>query len=124
MPKINKYKKKECPKHGKVKFVLEGRGYYRCTKCRSENVSKSRKNTKAKLVSHFGGKCIKCGYDKCVEALQFHHIDPNKKEFGLSVRGLTRSYKALLKEAKKCDLVCANCHAEIHSNDNSEPSLN
>ena len=62
MPK--KYTKKLCKKHGETKYVLEKRGYYRCMKCRVEHVTESRKNKKRKLVKHFGGKCIICGYDK------------------------------------------------------------
>lgn len=61
-----------------------------------------------------GNKCILCGYSKCKRALGFHHIDPSKKEFDLSSKGLTRSWKRIEKEIKKCVLVCANCHMEIH----------
>ena len=61
-----------------------------------------------------GNKCAICGYDKCQRALNFHHIDPSKKEFDLASRGLTRSWKKIKDEIKKCVLVCANCHAEIH----------
>ena len=61
-----------------------------------------------------GNKCIICGYNKCQRALNFHHIDPSKKEFDLSSRGLTRSWEKIKNEIEKCVLVCANCHAEIH----------
>lgn len=106
-----KEKIKTCLKHGNCTFILEGRGYYRCKKCRIERVILSRNNKKIKLVKYFGGKCSKCGYDKSYKALQFHHLDPNKKEFTIS--GLDCSFEKSLEEAKKCILVCANCHAEI-----------
>lgn len=54
------------------------------------------------------------GYDKCVQALEFHHLDPNEKEFSLTTSN-TRSIQKLLEEAQKCILVCANCHREIHA---------
>lgn len=73
-----------------------------------------RKAVKHTLVQEHGGKCEKCGYNKCEAALQFHHLDPTKKEFGLSVRGLNRDIDILRKEAEKCILLCANCHAEEH----------
>lgn len=60
-----------------------------------------------------GNKCLVCGYDKCIDALVFHHTDPFTKEFHLS-NGETRSWEKYLKELEKCILVCANCHAEIH----------
>lgn len=62
----------------------------------------------------FGGRCKRCGYSRCLSALTFHHKNKDK-EFGLSARGLTRAFSKLVKEAKKCELICANCHAEEHS---------
>jgi hypothetical protein len=54
-------------------------------------------------------------YDRCIGALQFHHRDGRMKEFGLADRGLTRSLEAVQKEAAKCVLLCANCHAEVEA---------
>lgn len=78
-------------------------------------VSQRRRKLKLMLVEYKGGKCIVCGYDKCVSAFDLHHTGDSKKEFGLSVRGLTRSWEKLKSEADKCVLVCANCHREIHA---------
>lgn len=113
----------ECKKHGLTTFIREGWNpkQIRCRKCCSERVSTRRKNVKLKLVKHFGGKCACCGYDKYIGALEFHHLDPNKKEFGLSVGGLTRSLKKALIEAQKCVLVCSNCHREIEAGLRSLP---
>ena len=66
-------------------------------------------------VAYKGGKCVFCGYKKTIAALDFHHVDEKTKDFGLSQRGLTRSWKRIKKELDKCILVCANCHREIHS---------
>ena len=65
------------------------------------------------LVNYKGGKCAKCGYDKCLRALQFHHLDFNKKDFGVSAI-LTRNISALKEEVDTCILLCSNCHAEEH----------
>ena len=70
---------------------------------------------KKKLVESRGGKCQVCGYSRCLVALDFHHIDESTKLFGLSQRSLTNSWDKILLELKKCILVCANCHREIHA---------
>ena len=81
-------------------------------KHRSEAVVSWRKRTKARLVEHLGGKCIHCGYKRCVEALEFHHKDPTQKDFAIS--GKSISFDRLKVEAEKCELVCSNCHKELH----------
>ena len=111
-----KYIIKKCKHHGETEFILEpSRNYHRCKKCRSNHVSKRRKKVKEKLVKDFGGKCIICNYTKYAGALEFHHLDPTKKEYGLGSHGLTKGYKILLEEAKKCILLCANCHREVEA---------
>jgi hypothetical protein len=103
----------DCKRHGRVKFRLEGRGYYRCTRCRAERVSAWRRRVKRTLVREAGGRCTLCGYDRCVAALQFHHLDPSEKAFMVSREGVTRSMAEARTEAEKCILLCANCHAEV-----------
>ena len=106
---------KECKHHGVCRWILEGRGYYRCTKCRMDAVTRKRKKLKEELVIYKGGKCEICGYSKCIAALDFHHKDPTKKDFGLGKNGLTRGLEKCKLEVDKCMLVCANCHREIHN---------
>ena len=65
------------------------------------------------LIAYKGGKCERCGYDKSSRALEFHHLNPSEKDFGIS-KVLTRSVQSLKEEADKCVLLCSNCHAEIH----------
>ena len=110
-----KYIFKECKHHGNTEYILEGRNYYRCKKCRSNHVSKRRRVVKEKLVKEFGGKCMICDYSKYVGALEFHHLNQKEKEFGIADKGLSRAYQILLEEAKKCILVCSNCHKEIEA---------
>ncbi len=80
-----------------------------------EAVKKRRKRLREMARAYLGGACMICGYKRCSGALDFHHRDPKQKEFGLSDRGLTRSWEKTLKEIKKCVLICANCHREVHA---------
>ena len=104
-----------CRHHGVTPHVLEGRGRYRCLRCRSEQVARHRRRIKETLVAEAGGRCVLCGYDRCRAALQFHHVDPASKAFHLSHEGATRSMAAARAEAAKCVLLCANCHAEVEA---------
>lgn len=70
---------------------------------------------KIELLEMFGSKCMQCGYDRNYAALAWHHIDPKLKSFELDARSLSnRSRAVVLSEARKCRLLCANCHAEAH----------
>lgn len=106
---------RRCRHHGVTQFVLEGRGYYRCKRCRAECVAKRRRLVKERLVEEAGGRCMICGYDRCQRVLQFHHLDPSTKEFHLGHGGLTRSLTRSRLEARKCALLCANCHGEVEA---------
>ena len=105
---------KKCKKHGDTTYRLRKNGYYRCIKCCAEGVSKYKINKKKKLISILGGKCKLCGYNKCIGALEFHHLNPKEKEFSLSANNLCYSWEKILKEGMKCELLCANCHREVH----------
>jgi transposase-like protein len=104
-----------CPRHGLTEFWMERRGHYRCRRCRSEAVTRRRRKVKDILVREAGGSCRICGYDRYQGALEFHHLDPREKDFGLSTLGVTRSIARAREEARKCILVCANCHAEVEA---------
>lgn len=77
-----------------------------------ERANKHRKHYKNLLIQYKGGKCIVCGYNRV--ALDFHHLDPNMKDFGIGTIG-SYSLDMLKKEADKCVLLCANCHREFHA---------
>ena len=72
-----------------------------------------RNNMKKQAVKLLGGKCCICGYDRCIDALEFHHKDPSIKEFKLG-SGNTMYWKEYKAEALKWMLLCSNCHKEIH----------
>jgi 5-methylcytosine-specific restriction endonuclease McrA len=78
-------------------------------------VQKRRKNLRWKAIAYKGGRCQSCGYDRCREALEFHHLNSFRKDFGISSKGYTRSWGKVQKELDKCILLCANCHREIHA---------
>jgi hypothetical protein len=106
---------RHCGRHRLTRFGLEGRGYYRCLRCRQERVSEWRRRVKRILVEEAGGRCRICGYSQCTAALQFHHLDPTCKSFSLSDDGVARNVARARDEARKCTLLCANCHAEVES---------
>ena len=109
---------RKCKKHGETEHkprYKDGKIHgYRCSQCNIEDVSKHRQRRKIKAVQHKGGKCVKCGYDKHVAALDFHHVR-GKKEFNISGTSLVYPWKKVKKELDKCDLLCANCHREEHA---------
>jgi transposase len=113
----------ECARHGTTEFIIENSGRARCLKCRRLAVIQWRRRAKLRLVAEAGGRCVVCGYDEFPGALQFHHLDPSQKSFGLAMRGLTRSIERLREEAAKCVLLCANCHAKVEWGDVELPGI-
>ena len=102
-----------CQIHGEVPHFLRTDGSPRCARCSSDGVTRWRRRAKKTLVEEAGGRCVCCGYDRCLAALQFHHRDPTTKRFTLANGGRVLSIDALRAEAAKCALVCSNCHVEI-----------
>jgi DNA-binding CsgD family transcriptional regulator len=100
-------------KHTKNKYVklsseeIRHRNY--------NKVKTHRQRLKEKSITYKGGCCEKCGYDRCNSALEFHHLDPNKKDFGIGSYSVL-SWEKIKLELDKCIMVCANCHREIHHN--------
>lgn len=74
-----------------------------------------RRNTKQKLVEALGSSCQICGYNKCNQVLELHHLNPNEKDFHMSQMN-RKSWDKIKVEASKCILLCANCHREVHAN--------
>lgn len=103
-----------CKIHGKTPFGKRSdrTERWRCKRCEYEALKRRRKKLKEMLVQEFGGKCIRCGYSKCLRALGFHHRNPEEKKFGFQMKHSTK-WNTLLEEAQKCDLLCANCHMEV-----------
>jgi hypothetical protein len=76
-------------------------------------------NAKNRLRMYFGGKCEECGCDD-LSKLHFHHIDPIIKEFKVFEKALVDYMSPeIIEEAKKCQLLCIDCHARHHSGENN-----
>lgn len=85
-----------------------------CYDCMPDGIQLTRGMFLTKLKEQQGGQCIRCGYSKCLKALEFHHVDPNEKEFTISNDHFKLS--EAVEEIKKCILICSNCHRELHDN--------
>ena len=78
-------------------------------------VRKRRKKIRQMAVEYKGGSCQRCGYNRCIDALEFHHSNSSGKDFSISEKGYTRSWTVVKRELDKCLLLCANCHREVHA---------
>jgi hypothetical protein len=91
-----------------------------CKNCISKKTTDRQRKIKKIMVDYKGGKCqnAECstpgGYNRSINGLDFHHIDPTKKEFSLSQIRLTKMNEKIKIELDKCILLCANCHREKH----------
>jgi len=66
-------------------------------------------------IEYKGGECSICNYNRCIDALEFHHNSSSGKDFSISDKGYTRSWNRVKEELDKCVILCANCHREIHA---------
>lgn len=96
---------------------------YHCTEKGKEKTRRRRKlNARLnmnKLKESAGGCCKFCGYNRCFDALEFHHVDPKTKNRTYnSIAGILRacSIEKAKEEVAKCILICAICHRELHAN--------
>lgn len=109
---------RECKHHGRTEFALYSAGKtrrrWRCKRCVGEAVTRRLQKVKRILVEEAGGACAICGYSRTVVNLHFHHVDPKTKSFGISMAS-GKSLDAFREEAKKCVLLCANCHGEVET---------
>ena len=78
-------------------------------------VHKRRRKIRDMALEYKDNSCDICGYNRCSDALEFHHLDPSKKDFSISRNGYTRSWVKVQSELDKCQLLCANCHREVHA---------
>jgi hypothetical protein len=108
---------RQCPVHGLVEFANYRNGdrtVWRCKACCANAVTRRHQKVRRILLEEAGGRCAVCGYDRCLPNLHFHHVDPGQKAFRMDM-GRGKSLAAYQAEARKCVLVCANCHGEIES---------
>ena len=115
-----------CEKDFVIKPIGRPGGWNRqlCYDCLPEGCNKKDKSSAAKSylkLRAMQGKldrgCDICGYNKNGWALEWHHPNDDK-EYNPSnlLQGANRqAWELYQKEIKKCQLLCANCHREVHS---------
>lgn len=100
------YKDREQQLAAQRKHYVDNREVYR------ERTKQSRRETSARVNAiKEASPCKDCGFKYPYYVMQFDHIEDNKVE---SVHHLVRkrTWAAVEAEIAKCELVCANCHAE------------
>jgi len=115
--------KRHCTRCDQWKFVDEfgpkgkKQTHHYCRPCLYAYQQERGKARKKKVIELMGGKCVRCGYFRNYAALEFHHLDPSKKEINIAGNGIKGSWKRLMAELQKCILICSNCHREEHHQD-------
>ena len=94
-------------------FLYEKNKGHLLNVCNSCAVKSSRHKLKQRALEYKGGVCMMCGYNRCKDALSFHHKDPKTKLFNVS-SWKNLNWLKIKEELDKCDLLCLNCHAEEH----------
>lgn len=92
----------------------EKRWHCYCKKCLNQFQMERWKQRKIDAVAYKGGKCIQCGYCTNYASLEFHHRNPEEKDYDWNKLRL-RSWVSIVQELDKCDLLCRNCHGEVHN---------
>jgi len=104
-----------CKEEGKERYAQEGSA----GKTSNTLFVQRRLKLKHELVDTAGGCCTRCGYNKSIYALDFHHIGKDKEgriaEMISVAASNGKSISALQLEAAKCILLCSNCHRELHA---------
>lgn len=121
---------KQCPKCLEIKSMTEfynrrnkeGNSSY-CKPCTVSQTIERQRIFKEQCIDYKGGNCEICGYNQYNGALEFHHLDPTKKEFTIANFRLTTFNDKVKLELDKCILVCANCHREVHGGLHSNYNL-
>lgn len=96
-----------------LRSAKTGKRRSECKECWAKIIGCVSTKRKEKIMKALGDKCVVCGYNKYRGALEFHHLDPSQKDPAVNVHN--NGFEKALEEMKKCILVCANCHREIHA---------
>ena len=111
---------KECTECNKLKlhedfYKRDGNNLQSmCKECTLIHTIKRRQIVKQKAIEYKGGKCTICNYNTYNGALEFHHLDPNEKDFNIAEITTTIFNEKIKTELDKCILLCSNCHREVH----------
>lgn len=93
-----------------------------CKQCISYNMYHHKIRKYSNLLKCHGNKCCSCGFNDFISGFQFHHTNPKTKEFSIGAKRNSYGFEELLKESKKCVLLCANCHVEVETKSTDLPS--
>lgn len=105
------------------KYIYNKKQGHTTTRCNSCVVNIRRFAIKIKAITYKGSKCLLCGYNKCLQALTFHHINPKEKSFDISGNHC-KKWDTIQLELDKCILLCCNCHAETENGLHPELIIN
>lgn len=94
---------------------VDGKLQSECKVCFNIRMRSKYEKYKDLMIKLKGGMCCVCGYNKCIAALEFHHLESEDKDFNVS-KAYSYSESKLLSEVEKCQLLCSNCHREVHYN--------
>ncbi len=108
---LDEYRRVRKDRYGKMVVRHDSK----CMSCRARVARERRNAMKQRCVDYLGGACVDCGYNRCLAAMDFHHVEPEHKDFEIG-RYKQREWSKLKIELDKCVLVCRNCHAERHFN--------
>lgn len=99
------------------KFLSKNKSKHICDACYEKIRRNKRKMIKYQAVNYKGGRCCVCGYNKSIQALTFHHINPKHKKFNISkfLKFKEFDFEDLKTELDKTILLCKNCHSEVNS---------
>lgn len=88
--------------------------YSCCKTCANRQSVERQQRLKRQAVEYKGGCCERCGYNRYLGCLEFHHKDPALKDFNLAYSRST-AFEKVKAELDQCVLLCANCHREEHT---------
>jgi hypothetical protein len=117
----NGVKYKKCPLCNNILELLKnyfvrknGKFHYYCKSCLNKRSIQFQNDKKDECIKYKGGKCIICGYNRCRNALEFHHLDQKNKDFEIGYSIRRKKIEEIKLELDKCVLLCSNCHRELH----------
>lgn len=108
-----------------IDFYANSKGFplSLCKDCHGQSCRLRKRKFKQECVKYKGGCCQRCGYSKCIWAMEFHHRNPAEKKFKIADSPHHSLSETIKKELDKCDLLCVNCHREAEYEDADDYSI-
>ena len=100
---------RDCSKAYKKEHYQANTEYYK-KKARVYTSKYIKNNRIMSYEFKLGNPCVECGESDPI-VLEFNHVDPTDKKYNISemVNG-GHSWKSIMNEIEKCEVLCANCH--------------